>query len=168
MGQSNSRPISKHAQRQIRRDEELQIHLTVQRMENFIMLAYMVGNKKHSIALILGSAQARSRFSEFVMQDRCSYDLYVLCEIIKIQDIPYMNLFKRAKEIYDTHLKPMNDKRKFVPVAFLTRERVAAALAATNLNDLRAAFNQAIDDIVGGLSASVWIRYVQSKTYSNW
>ena len=168
MGQRNTRPISKHAQRQIRRDEELQIHLTVQRMENFIMLAYMVGNKKHSIALILNSAMARSRFSEFVVQDRCSYDLYVLCEIVKMQEDPYMSLFKRAKELYDTHLKPMNDKRKFVPVAFLTREKVAAALVSTNLNDLRSALTQAVDDIVGGLAASVWIRFVQSKIYANW
>jgi hypothetical protein len=168
MGQTHARPISKHAQRQIRRDEELQIHLTVQRMENFIMLAYMVGNKKHSIALILNSAPARSRFSEFVTQDRCSYDLYVLCEIIKMQDVPYMNLFKRAKEIYDEHLKPMNDKRKYVPVAFLTREKVSSALSSTNINDLRAALSQAIDDIIGGLASSVWIRFVQSKTYANW
>lgn len=169
MGQKQVKPLQTNINRQFCREEELHSHMIVQRIENFMLLSFMVGNKKHSLSLILSCYQSRVKFEDFVMKEKKFYDVKLWCEVIRILSLQYSAMFTNANRLYDEYFgNNINENIKLLTVSNNSKDKIFHALNTLNLIDLRIALNYLSDEIINNLSIALWAKFVESKYYSSW
>jgi len=170
MGQKPT--TSRHAQREERREAEFRIQMTVQRVENFLLLSYMIGIKIDSLRLVLDCEQARLRFHDFLIMDKRSSDLDFWYACRNIECIVESDCLKTADILIQNYLKP--GSRNFVSLSYNIRERIFDLITrrrngdAVSINEIKNEFSNAEKEVLFTLASTSWLKFLQSKSYINW
>lgn len=154
--------------REQRRDEEGTIQMAIQKVENFLLLSYMIGDSVDSVKLVLSSDVGRTKLSDFMLHERRSRDLELWIEIKKLRMLSTASLRKRAQELYEQYMATMNgrgatvsSKRK-IAVHEITCKRKASR------TELLEIFDGTANEILHIVATSTWLRFLQSNYYSKW
>lgn len=170
MGQQQT--TSRHAQREERREAEFRIQMTVQRVENFLLLSYMIGIKIDSLRLILDCEQARLRFHDFLLVDKRSADLDFWYACRNIESISDADCVKAADVLVQAYLKA--GARNYVSLSSQIRESILDMVTKmkqgepVNVYELKHEFSIAEKEVLFTLASTSWLKFLQSKSYINW
>jgi hypothetical protein len=171
MGQVNGR--NNKVMRNQRRDEELSIHGLVLRIENFILLTYMIGSKIDSVKLILSCEQSRVRFQKFILKKQNSYDLEFWLDSTMMHSLIGDQFNERVTKLYNDYIR--RGQPKSINLSTVLRDSITNLLTAVDtslINDRKdsivKAFSLAEAEVLLAVSATYWLRFLNSRSYINW
>ena len=126
MGLKQSK-LLKHAQRNQLRIEEIEIQLVSQKIENFILLAYLAGSKVDGVKLTIWSSRGYLHFCNYLTTQEHTNAMHVWSDIMHTVSLPIMQMVECANNLRLEHLSSNRDH--YASASLQIVERLAKEIA---------------------------------------
>ena len=167
MGVKSSK-VLKHSQRNQLRIEEMEIQLISQKIENFVLLAYLSGSKVDGVKLTLWSSSAYNHFCNYLVTQEHTNAMHIWSDIMHIVSLPINQMVECANKLRIEHLSANRDHYASASLNIVEKLAKEVARNPPHKPSLTGVLLAIADELLLGVAGGLWFKYVPSKNFQIW